>query len=87
MPSCSAVIQVRLPRDGRSAARIPETEARPALSRISDLIVARAADVARASPGGSSPTAAVLADAFDASTPLASRLVIGEAILHLQAAE
>jgi cyclohexadienyl dehydratase len=65
-----------------------EQDARPALARVSTTIVARAADVAHGRLGAARPTAAVLADALDAS--LAShddRLAIASAVAALLPAE
>jgi hypothetical protein len=65
-----------------------EQEARPALAGISRTIVARAADVARGKLGPVRPTAALLADALDASlAPAADRLAIADAVVALLPAE
>jgi len=65
-----------------------EREARPALAGLSRTIVARAADLAHGRIGSSRPTAAVLADALDASlAPAADRLAIAEAVVALLPAE
>jgi chorismate mutase len=65
-----------------------EQDARPALAGVSRTIVARAADVARGRMGPVRPTAAVLADALDASlAPEADRLAIAEAVVALLPAE
>ena len=61
-----------------------EQDARPTLAGISHAIVARAADVARGEPIAPRPTAAVIADALDAT--LASgddRVAIGDAVVAL----
>ena len=65
-----------------------EQEARPALARISATIVARAADVAHGRPEGPRPTAAILADALDASiVPASDRLAIAVAVVALLPSE
>ena len=63
-----------------------EREARPALARISELIVDRAADLA-ADPGAlAALDPARVAEAFDASlTPATHRRAIAGAIAHLKA--
>jgi len=65
-----------------------ETEARPALARLSATIVARAAEVARGRVGIPRPTTAMLAEALDASlAPINDRLAIAEAVMALLPAE
>jgi hypothetical protein len=61
-------------------------EARPALARLSDQIVERAADLARTPFAEPLPSAPMLAGALDASvTPAADRLAIARAITALLA--
>jgi cyclohexadienyl dehydratase len=75
-----------LPAAGRPAVEAMdlESEARPALARISATIVDRAADVARGKANPVRPTPAVIADALDASlAPPDDRLAIATAVAAL----
>jgi cyclohexadienyl dehydratase len=65
-----------------------DTEARPALGRISDQILERAADLVHAQPPAPAPPAEMLASTLDPSfAPAADRLAIAQAIAALMTAE